>query len=128
MSFTSKHNHVLVSDYPTYQVTYESAKNMMMDHVFPVSWCGAYDGKYGRTPYVDVEVQNGHTRVRLPKWSLEDIESISRDKDDMEEIKAGRIGIEFHPYTSKSGNETVHFTWHEKDETENVVDTDKLPF
>lgn len=113
MTFAQKHQHH-VNDYPTYPVKYVSYKDIAYDQQFKISWVGSYSGKYGQQPYVDlVPVNEGdcYMRVRLPKYTLDEIDQISHDSEDMEEIKAGHVGIKLRTYQTKSGSTTASITW-----------------
>lgn len=113
MSFAEKHQHH-VNDYPTYPVKYVSYKELAYDQPHRISWAGSYSGKYGQQPYVDlVPVENGadYLRVRLPKYTLDEIDEISHDMEDMADIKAGKVGIILHKYETKSGSVTASIGW-----------------
>lgn len=117
MSFTSKHNHaeIKAEDYPTYQVEYKAARDMSDGVKYLVTWVGSYQTKKSpdRTPYVDVLDGDKHIRVRMPKYSVTEIENIARDTDDMHDIISHKIWISFHPYQTKGGLTTAKFTWYE---------------
>lgn len=112
MSFASKHSRI--SEFPTYSVDYVGWKDVTADRAFRICWAGHYTGKYGVQPYVDLSpVENGEKvqRVRLPKYTLEEIEQIAADQEDMADIKAGKVGVKIHPYTTKNGNKTARIIW-----------------
>lgn len=113
MSFVEKHNHVGVEDYPTYKAEFMKAKELCDGNTYPVTWCGAFDGNYGRECYVDIVKDEKHIRVHLPNWLMKDIESISRDADDMADIKAGKIMAEFQSFKTKSGYTSTRVVWSE---------------
>lgn len=111
MSFASKYNRV--SDFPQYNVEYHGWADVIQKDPQTVTWLGSYNGKYGAQPYVDLaptDAVSEHKRVRLPKWMLEEIDKIAHSED-MEDIKAGKVGVLFKPYKTKDGNDAVHVEW-----------------
>lgn len=112
MSFANRHNPV--SDFPKYPVKYCGWSDVIPDSCYKVSWVGSYNGKFGPQPYVDLApVENAaeYLRVRLPKFMLDDIDNIAHTAEDMEEIKAGKVGVKIKPYTTKGGNQTARVEW-----------------
>lgn len=111
-SFAERHKRI--ADFPRYAVDYISARNCEKEKVFAVAWVGAYDGKYGRQPYVDLRPTaegQKYLRVRVPKYTDSMIETMAACDEDMNDIKAGKVGIKFHSYKTKDGIETVALEW-----------------
>lgn len=111
MSFASTHNHS--TDWPSYSVQYASCKDLPdLSRVYPVKWVGSYRSRYGQQPYFDTEDEHGIVyRVRLPKYTLKDVDDIANDPVAMSEIKSGKVGVAFTKYRTQSGNETFRVIW-----------------
>lgn len=111
MSAISKYNHI--SKFPRYHVEYVSYKTIQNDQPNRVSWCGSYQSKFGVQPYVDMPpVMDGgdYLRVRLPKWTLKDIDEIAHDSEAMADIAAGKVGVIFHALHTENGD-TITIEW-----------------
>lgn len=112
MTFAEKHHHV--NDFPTYPVDYVSYKSVTYEQPHKICWAGSYTGKFGQQPYVDLVPETEGTkvlRVRLPKWMQNEIDEIAHSEEDMNDIKAGRVGIILHDRKTKNGNETASVDW-----------------
>lgn len=128
MSFAEKHNSITAQFYPTYSVQYKNASEMTDGNKYPVTWAGAYDSQYGREAYIDITDDAGdHIRVKVPKWMNKEIESISRDADDMKDIQAGKVLVKFETFETKKGYNSTRAVWSDRVPAPKIDDS-KLPF
>lgn len=111
MTVASKYNHV--SNFPRYKVEYTAYKDVQNEIAWRISWLGSYQSKFGVQPYVDlvpVLDDDPYRRVRLPKWTLKDIDSIAHDPEAMADISAGKVGVIFHALHTENGD-TIRVEW-----------------
>lgn len=111
MTVASKYNHI--SQFPRYKVEYTAYKDMALEHVYTISWLGSYQSKFGVQPYVDIAPvleDDPYKRVRLPKWTLTDIDTMAHDPEAMKDISEGKVGVKFHALHTDNGD-TITLEW-----------------
>lgn len=64
-------------------------------------------GKYGDSAVVILD----SCFVNLPKHMVEDVDHILSSGEDVEDIKAGKVGIEFYSYEGRDGKQHFSANW-----------------
>ena len=116
MSFAARHNKGSVFTCNTegfeYKKPVELYNAKKPDQVFPIQ--GLYinkKSKYGNAPVAICE----DCFVNFPAHMLEEVEAILKSSEDIEDIKAGKVGFIIEPYTTDEGNTCYGIRWADLD-------------
>lgn len=106
MSVFEKYNRM--QEFPTYQVEYAKAIDFADKGSFPVTFIGINNNsKYGdgRQSFVDILTDDDkHVRVNLGGFTIDDIEEMTHDSEAMQEVKDGKVTVEFKKHHSDKNN------------------------
>lgn len=112
MSFASRHNKVNRWNINTQGFEYKKIKDLVTadgeDITYKVFGAMLHKGgKYGDSAAVILE----SCYVSLPTHMAGEVSEILDSTEDCEAIRAGKVGIEFYSYESKSGNICYGANW-----------------
>lgn len=111
MSFASRHNKVNRWNINTQGFVFKKIKDVVTaegeDVTYKVYGVMPTRSKYGESAAVILE----NCYVSLPSHMLYEVSKILDSIEDCEAIRAGKVGIEFYSYESKSGNVCYGANW-----------------
>lgn len=111
MSFASRHNKVNRWNVDTTHFEYKKIADIVAadgENVTYTVWgVRISSGKYGDSAVVILD----SCFVNLPKHMVDDVDQILASGEDVEDIKAGKVGIEFYSYEGKDGKPHYSVNW-----------------
>ena len=112
MSFASRHNKVNRWDVNTDGFEYKKIADIVAADGEDVAYTVrgvriSRGGKYGDSAVVILDT----CFVNLPKHMVEDMDQILASGEDVEDIKAGKVGIEFYSYEGRDGKPHYSANW-----------------
>lgn len=101
--------------------TWVKASECDSKKVYAIKAIGAHKAKFGDSVFA---VTAGGEGINLPTWLTDTVKEVLADEESVEEIKAGKVGLKFSPYETKSGQKTTNVEFVEI----NPLQTDDLPY
>lgn len=107
MSFASKRNKGSKFNIDTTDFEFRKVGSLTEDKVYPVCGVTVFKTKYGDSPAAILQ----DCFLNLPKHLADDIIEILNDDEDVNAIKAGKVGIKRRDYTGKDGRQYTGIEW-----------------
>lgn len=107
MSFSTRRNKGSIFNVNTEGFEFIKLSELDDDIVYPIRGLHVFKTRYGYSPAAILD----NCFVNLPKHMYDDVADILSTEEDIEDIKAGKVGIVKRKYTGKDGNQYIGCSW-----------------